>query len=97
MNGSDRTSSTSHCVIRVRVFAALRDAVGTDVLEVSVPCDGAQATTIGRLRQAIQNGWPRAAALSASLLFAVGTEYADDQTVVTPDDEVACFPPVSGG
>ncbi len=97
MNASDGATSRSDCVIRVRVFAGLRDVVGTDVLEVPAQCEQPGCTTIAALRQAIRDRWPQAAGLSSSLLFAIGTEYADDQTIVTPDDEVACFPPVSGG
>jgi hypothetical protein len=31
------------------------------------------------------------------LLFAIGTDYATDETLVPPDAEVIAFPPVSGG
>jgi molybdopterin converting factor small subunit len=41
--------------------------------------------------------FPGLRALIPSLLFAVGTDYADDSTPIEGTREIACFPPVSGG
>lgn len=97
MKASGEPGQGGECVVRVRVFARLRDILGTDALDVSAPCVSPGKTTVGLLRQAIGAVAPELGSLNGALLFAVGTEYADDTTVVASDDDVACFPPVSGG
>jgi len=67
---------------------------------VCVPIDGAGeegVVTIGELKAALVQQVPGLAPLMANLHFAVGTEYADDSVAVRPSDDIACFPPVSGG
>lgn len=53
--------------------------------------------TIAELRRAICKVCPDLAALAGGLLVAVNAKYAGDATQLAPGDEVACFPPVSGG
>jgi len=40
---------------------------------------------------------PALGPLASRLLIAVNNEYARDDSTITMTDEVACFPPVSGG
>lgn len=75
--------------ITVRYFASLRERVGraADRLEAG---DG---TTVGAL-------WQRAtgeAELPERVLMAVNHRYVEPQTRVSDGDEVAFFPPVTGG
>ncbi|HID23883.1 MAG TPA: MoaD/ThiS family protein [Planctomycetaceae bacterium] len=82
----------------VRLFARARDLAQTDT--VCVPVDRAASdgtVTIGELKAALAEQVPALAPLMRNLLFAVGTDYADDSAAVRPTDEIACFPPVSGG
>ncbi len=79
--------------ITIQLFARARDLAGTGQVELDVPA----AASIGDLRRSLAGRFPRMAPLVPNLLVAVGTEYADDRTVLGPDANVACFPPVSGG
>ncbi len=53
--------------------------------------------TVGRLKQALSEQHPSLLPLVPRLLVAVNNDYASDTTKVSNSDEVACFPPVSGG
>lgn len=79
--------------IRIRLFARFRDLFGTSILEV--PVSG--PTTVSNLRTLIAAMHPEAASLLQYSTFAINNEYADDSATVTPADEMALIPPVSGG
>ena len=80
--------------ITVLLFATLKDKAGTNRLSVSLPADEA---TLTQVRDALAGDHP---ALSESLKAAVGAinqEFAFATDPVHDGDEVAFFPPVSGG
>ncbi len=79
--------------VQVRLFAVARELAGADTVDVAVsePC------TVAALRQALASQVPALAALLPGVLFAIGSEYVADQTIVLAKAEVACIPPVSGG
>ena len=79
--------------LNVRLFARARDAAGAERLTVELPADA----RVADLRAALAAQSPNLGALAPCLLVAVGTEYADDRTPLSPQSDVACFPPVSGG
>ena len=79
--------------IKLQLFAAARDAVGNPMVELELPTDAAVATLRGQLVAE----YPALEPLQDSLLVAVNNEYASDETKLQETDEVACFPPVSGG
>lgn len=79
--------------VPVRLFARLREAAGRDRVEVEVP-DGA---TVGEVWSALTAVHPALARYRPHTLFAVGNEYVGADRPVHPGEEVACFPPVSGG
>lgn len=74
--------------IKVRYFASLRDQIGRDQDELVA--DG--ITTASDV-------WSRVSseALPANTLVAINQEYARSQDTVADGDEVAFFPPVTGG
>jgi molybdopterin synthase sulfur carrier subunit len=82
--------------ITVRYFALLRERMGLES-EV-VPWQDA-GLTVGRLRGHLAHREPALAALllGAPLLVAVNREYAAADTPLKDGDEVALFPPVTGG
>ncbi len=80
-------------MIRVLFFAGLRDTVGRETLEL----DHGGLGTVQDVWSAVQRQFPRASDFGNSLLFAVNQEFADPETRVQEGDEVALFPPVSGG
>jgi molybdopterin synthase catalytic subunit len=75
-------------VVRVRLFAMLRERAGRSSLDVELP-DGATAADIWA---ALDLG-----AEPPGLAIAVNTAYADRSTTLRAGDEVALIPPVSGG
>ena len=79
--------------IDVRLFAVARELAGADSISVELPTD----STVVMLRIAIGRDFPQLSPLLPQVLFAVGSEYANDDTILTADAEVACIPPVSGG
>ncbi|HEY5999670.1 MAG TPA: molybdopterin converting factor subunit 1 [bacterium] len=82
--------------LTVRYFALLRERAGVDA-EV-VAWDG-PAPDVGRLREHLAARAPALgeALRSGALLVAVNHEYATAATALRDGDEVAFFPPVSGG
>ncbi|MFG0319641.1 MAG: MoaD/ThiS family protein [Planctomycetota bacterium JB042] len=77
--------------VTVRVFAALREQLGTSSLEVEVGDGSTVADVVDRLadRHAGLRDHPFATALNQ--------RYADASAAVGDGDEVALIPPVSGG
>ena len=79
--------------IRVLFFGAARDVVDATQLDLSLD-------TPATVSSAFQNLVHRFAPLERfgrSLLFAVNQEYATPETLLKENDELAVFPPVSGG
>ena len=91
----DRVSNDTDNEVAVRVlfFGAARDAVGTG--EVNLVLHG--ASTAESALAAVLKKFPDLARFGRSLLFAVNQEYARPDTEVHNGDELAVFPPVSGG
>ena len=79
--------------IRVRLFAAAKQAAGNDSVELELP----EQATIAQLRRRLVTRVPRLSALAEQLMFAIDREYADDEMKIPPGADVACIPPVSGG
>jgi molybdopterin synthase catalytic subunit len=74
--------------VRVRLFAALRERAGADEVELELP-DGADVAAALSQLHAFTDGVP--------VVMAVNHEYADADTTLSPGDELALIPPVSGG
>ena len=80
-------------VHRVKLFAGLREAAGTDRFEWEAP----EGATVADLRAELSRQFPQAAALAARSFVAVDREYAVDSRVLGEGTEIAFIPPVSGG
>ena len=81
-------------MIRVRFFALVRELVGSATLEME-----ADYATVGELRAALASrGEKWALALeSGAVLIAVNQTLQDESCPIVDGDEVAFFPPVTGG
>jgi len=81
--------------IKVLYFASLREQVGTSGEDL----DASPATVAGlrKLLMARGGAWQSALAQGRALRVAVNQEMAQPTTPVKPGDEVAFFPPVTGG
>ena len=83
-------------MLKLRFFASLREALGCSEEVVALPAD---ARTLGALRVilAARGGeWQRLTG-SRTLRCAVNQVMADDTAVIADGDEIAFFPPVTGG
>lgn len=83
--------------INLRFFASVRELVGTaqEVLDVSEPL-----RTVGDVRSfliARGGNWEYALAQGRALRMAHNQVMCDADTVIGEGDEVAFFPPVTGG
>jgi len=79
--------------IRVLFFGAARDIVASNQLVLSL---GGSQTVATAFAQLVKR-FPDLERFGRSLLFAVNEEYATKETPLSNDDELAIFPPVSGG
>ena len=74
------------------LFGIAKDIVGAREL----PWPDAELKTVGELRRWLLASYPAFADL-ASLRVAVNEEYAEDELVLHPGDEIVLIPPVAGG
>lgn len=82
-------------MVRVRYFAALREALGAEVL-----VDASGLTTVGALRDRLVACGPEHARLlgrDRAVRCALDQRLCDDNTLLRDGAEVAFFPPVTGG
>lgn len=79
--------------IEVRLFAAAKDAAGSATVQITVP----ENPTVEELRQHLVTAVPALATMQQTLFVAVNSQYADAADIIQETDEIACFPPVSGG
>src|SRR2546423_14002892 len=79
--------------VRVLFFGAARDIVGLEELDLSLPSPTSAATA----KEQILTSYPDLRRFGKSLLFAVNQEYAQPDRQILDGDELAVFPPVSGG
>lgn len=79
--------------IQVLFFAKLRESL--PVAELSWPL--AEAMTMGDLRTQLRAQGEAWQALDGTLMMAVNQTLVQPEALVQPGDEVAFFPPVTGG
>ncbi len=83
--------------LRVLYFAWLRDRLGRSEETLPLP---AGVGDVGALRRWMRGRDPQFAALFAEggrIRAAVNLDFAGDEVSLSPGDEVAFFPPVTGG
>lgn len=79
--------------VRVRLFAAMRQAAGRETIDVELP----GGATVADLRDRLAIEIPSAARLMPHMMFAIDAQYVPFDAPLRPDADVACIPPVSGG
>jgi molybdopterin converting factor subunit 1 len=80
-------------MIRVLLFGAAADRAGTR--ETELPVEG--GATLAEVWPLLAERHPDLAPMRDTLAFAVNGEYARADDDVSPGDEIAVLPPVSGG
>jgi molybdopterin converting factor subunit 1 len=79
--------------IRVLFFGGAKDITGTGSIELSM----ASPATLSDAKTLLIERFPGLERFGRSLLFAVNQEYAAPDKTIQSNDELAVFPPVSGG
>lgn len=80
--------------VRIFYFAGLKEALGLAAETVELP---ANADTVASVRDWLVTQGRDKLATAKNLRFAVNQELADLETPVKEGDEIAFFPPVTGG
>jgi len=83
-------------MIRVLYFASLRERVGTGAEELPVDHSQSVADVLARLR-ARGGAWAEALAPERKVLIAINQAMAQPNAGIEDGDEIAFFPPVTGG
>jgi len=84
---------TAQTTVKVLFFGAARDATGAEEISFELP----DSSTVATAREVIIGKYPALARFGKSLLLAVNQEYAEPHRQIRDGDELAIFPPVSGG
>jgi molybdopterin converting factor subunit 1 len=79
--------------VRVKFFAAPREALETDEMEVDIPA----GSTVKDLIDLLTKKYPVLESYTRFLSVAVNRAYVGRQTELHDGDVVACLPPVGGG
>jgi MoaE-MoaD fusion protein len=85
---SVRRGYSRRMVVRVRLFAALRERAGRSEVELELPEGARVGDALEQLRDV---------AGDVPVVMAVNRDYADADVVLSAGDELALIPPVSGG
>lgn len=80
--------------VRILYFAGLKEALGLAAETVELP---ANVDTVASVRDWLVTQGRDKLATAKNLRFAVNQELADLETPVKEGDEIAFFPPVTGG
>lgn len=84
-------------MIKLLYFARLREDLGTAAEEIALPQGVATVAALRAHLMARGGAWASALAQHKAVRVAVNQEVAQTSTPVNPGDEVAFFPPVTGG
>jgi len=84
-------------MIRIRYFARLRETLGTADEELAALAELATVADLVAHLRGRGGVWAQTLAPGERLMVAVNQELAHPQTCVRDADEVALFPPVTGG
>ena len=79
--------------VRLLFFATLKDIVGSREMRMDMPAN----STVDDLLNQLEQAYPRFKDYRSVLLTAVNEEYVGRNVAIADGDEVAIFPPVSGG
>jgi len=79
--------------VRLLFFASLKDIVGSRQLDLDVP----SGATVNDLLERLEKRYPKLGPYRSIVLTSLNEDYVDKEAVVSDGDEVAIFPPVSGG
>lgn len=79
--------------LKIKLFATLKDRAGQDTIQIDV----SEPATVQTLLQAVEAAYPTLEPSLATTLVSVNKSFAFPETQIQAGDEIALFPPVSGG
>ncbi len=79
--------------VKVLLFGAAADRAGVRETEIAPP----ESPSLESLWSSLAGLYPELSPMRGMLAFAINGEYATSEAPVSPGDEVAVLPPVSGG
>jgi MoaD family protein len=79
--------------VNLRLFSVYRDIVGSKEMIIDV----VRGATLGDLFEELLHRYPRLKPLERSVVLAVNRDFADSETKLKENDEVALMPPIGGG
>jgi molybdopterin synthase sulfur carrier subunit len=84
-------------VVTLLYFASLRERVGVSREQVALPSGNSTVSALVEQLRARDSRWTEAFAPERQWRVAVNQQMASAATPVRPGDEIAFFPPVTGG
>ncbi|MDQ3818714.1 MAG: molybdenum cofactor biosynthesis protein MoaE [Acidobacteriota bacterium] len=93
MRAVEEQAGDKRIPVRVLFFGAAREIAGSGEVELTLRAPATAASAF----EEILSRYPELRRFGRSLLFAVNQEYAREDRGVSAGDELAVFPPVSGG
>lgn len=84
-------------MVTLLYFASLRETLGCSREEVALPSGNATVSSLVERLRSRDPRWTEAFAPGKSWRVAVNQRMADLATPLKPGDEIAFFPPVTGG
>ena len=84
-------------MVKLLFFARLREDLGTSTEDLPLPAGVATVASLRAHLMARGGAWATVLANGKALRVAVNQEMADPATAIKAGDEVAFFPPVTGG
>lgn len=79
--------------VKIRLFARLSELAGTRETELEI----GEGLTVADAYDLLSDRYPDIAGLRANVMYAVNSEYVTPSQPLSPGDELALIPPVSGG
>jgi sulfur-carrier protein len=79
--------------IKVKLFAILRERVGESEITITVP----PGITVNYLNSEILRKYPQLKSFNNKFVTSVNWKVTTGDTIISPKDEIALLPPVSGG
>ncbi len=83
-------------MLQLRYFASLREQLGTGEEQIEFPAEVTDVAGLTRWLQAREEPWKSALA-DSRLHVAINQEIVTPNAAVSDGDEIAWFPPVTGG
>ena len=83
--------------MKIRYFAWVRDNIGQSEEDVSLPQGVSTAADLMAHLAGQSSGHARAFSNTASIRIAINQQFAPADSLLSDTDEIAFFPPVTGG